>query len=141
MATPVRIHGRNGMIAKVSPSGELVTAPLHYSNTVFHEMDATGTAFNFFEPRPTMQFVITGFNIKAARSVSNTVDADVIIYEGDSIDTATVSKVLFQEAMIRGERTGYTSTNLLVNSGKWVSAKTSDATIFMTVFGYFIEKL
>ena len=138
MATPIRIHGRNGIIAKVSPSGELITAPLSYSDSVFKNINTTGTAFNFYEPLPRMQFVITGFNIKADRSVSNTVDADVIIYEADSIDSTTETDVIFQEAMIRGERTGYTNTNIIVSPGKWVNAKTTDANIKMTIFGYYI---
>ena len=141
MATPVRLHGRNGLIAKVTASGELVVAPLSYSESVFKNVNAINTAFNFYEPSPRHQFVITGFNIKADRNVSNTVDADVIIYEADSIDTTTESSVLFQEAMIRGERTGYTNTNILVSPGKWVNAKTTDAIIKMTIFGYFIKQI
>ncbi len=43
--------------------------------------------------------------------------------------------------MIRGERTGYTNTNLLVASGKWINASTTDPTVFVTVLGYYIDKL
>ena len=138
---PLDIKIVNQYPVKVTKSGELVTAPLKYSDSVFNAMNAINTAFNFYEPSPVEQFVITGFNIKADRNVSNTVDANVIIYEADSIDTITASRVLFEEAMIRGERTGYTNTNILCNPGKWISAKTTDATIYMTVFGYFIDKL
>jgi hypothetical protein len=141
MATPIRIHGRNGLIAEVTPSGELVTAPKAYSDSVFREMSSTGTAYNFYSAMPRKQFIITGFNIKADRNVSNTVDASVIIYEADDEDTTTVSRVVFQESMIRGERTGYTNTNIKINPGKWLSAKTTDATIYMTVFGYYIDQV
>lgn len=141
MSTPVRIHGRNGLIAKVTASGELVVAPLSYSDSVFKNINAINTAFTFYPPLPRMQFVITGFNIKADRSVSNTVDADIIIYEADSVDTTSVSHTIFQEAMIRGERTGYTNTNILVSPAKWVNAKTTDANIKMTIFGYYIIQI
>ncbi len=90
MGIETKIVNQNAV--KVTKSGELVVAPLNYSESVFKEMDAT-TPFNFFGPMPDKQFVITGFNLKAARSVSNTVDARVVIYEASSIDTTTEDKV------------------------------------------------
>lgn len=125
---------------KVTKSGELVVAPLNYSTSIFKELSTT-SPFNFFGPLPDKQFVITGFNLKAARSVSNTVDARVIIYEASEIDSAVEDEVLFEDAMIRGERTGYTNTNILVNPGKWINASTSEASVFVTVLGYYIDKL
>ena len=34
-----------------------------------------------------------------------------------------------------------TPLRILVNSGVWVNAKTDDATIHVTMFGYYIDKL
>ena len=141
MATPVRIHGRNGLIAEVTESGELVTAPKAYSDSVFLALTSINTAYNFYTPEPHKQFVITGFNIKADRGVSTTVAAEVIMYEADTVDSTTVVKTLFQDAMVRGERTGLTNTNILVNVGKWVSIKTTDNNIYATIFGYYINEI
>jgi hypothetical protein len=132
---------QNGTPAKVTESGELIVAPLKYSDSKFIQLEANNTAYNFYEPKPSSQFVITGFNIKADRQVSNTVDASVVIYEASSATETTVEHELFQEAMIRGERTGYTNTNILVSPGKWVNAKTTDDNILMTVFGYYIDAI
>jgi len=126
--------------AKVTVSGELVIAPLHYSDPQFIELAEPDTAYNFFAPISDKSFVITGFNMKADRDVSTTVDASVIIYEADGEDETTVSKVLFQEALVRGERTGYTNMNTFVNSGKWINAKTTDDDIHVTIFGYYIKE-
>jgi hypothetical protein len=131
----------NETSAKVTKSGELVVAPLKYSETEFRQMNAIGTAFNFFGPLPNQQFVVTGFNLKAARNVSNTIDARVVIFEASSVDSTTEDKILFEDAMIRGERTGYTNTNILVTSGKWINATTSDADVFVSVLGYYIDKI
>lgn len=130
----------NGRRARVTKAGELVVAPFTYDETEFRELAEDDTAYNFYEPKPGHQFVITGFNMKADRDVSQTIDAVVIIYEAESIDTTTVAKTLFQEAMIRGERTSL-STHILVNSGVWINAKTSDDDIHMTIMGYYIPEL
>jgi hypothetical protein len=137
------VISHDGTPVKVTPSGELVVAPLEYSKAKFLFLNVVDTAFNFYTPEPNSQFVITGFNMKADRNVSQTTDASVIIYEGDSDTdtTAAEADILFQEAMIRGERTGYTNTNLLVSEGRWVNAKTTDANIPLTIMGYYIKAL
>lgn len=130
----------NGKRVKVTDSGELVVGPIAYDETEFRELAEDDTAYNFYEPKPMQQFVITGFSMKADRDVSTTVDAEVIIYEATNTTETTVSKVLFQEAMVRGERTSLT-THILVNSGVWINAKTSDDDIHMTIMGYYIPEL
>ena len=145
MGIDVNIIGSNGQGARtpvtITRSGELVTAPLHYSETQFRELNLTGTAFSFFQPKSGQQFVITGFSFKANRSVSNTVDARVVLYEASSVDSIVEDLVLFEDAMVRGERTGYTNTNIIVSQGKWINATTTDASVFITVLGYYINKL
>ena len=141
MTVAFNIVGPNGKTVEVTPSGELVVAPLSYNKTVFNELAEDDTAYNFYEPKTLQQFVITGFNMKADRDVSTTVDATVIIYEAESKNSTTVSKVLFQEAMVRGERTGQDNANILVNPGVWINAKTSDDDIHMTIMGYYINEI
>ena len=93
----------NGVQAKVTPSGELVVAPLAYSDSQFNELGANDTAFNFYGPKPNQQLVITGIRARADRDVATATDAIVIIYEADSSSSLTVDKVLHQENMVRGE--------------------------------------
>lgn len=130
----------NGLTAKITKSGELVVSPIAYDETVFKELAEDDTAYNFYAPKPGQQFVITSINMKADRDLSQTVDATVVIYEATSETETTVSKVLFQEAMVRGERTTL-NTHILVGAGFWVNAKTTDDDIHMTIMGYYISKL
>lgn len=142
MPTPVHIKGRGGnWIAHVTPLGQLVTAPLAYDETVFKELAVANTAYNFYKSQSGRQFVITGIRAKADRDVSNTADADVVIYEAAAEDALTVDKVLHQEAMIRGESITLIPVNILVAAGKYVNAKTTDDDIHMTIFGYYIPVL
>ena len=127
-----------GQGAKVTLAGALVVATLRYDQTQYLELAEPDVAYNFFEPQDGMQFVITGIHMKADRQVSNTVDADVVLFEAESPESDTVDRVIFQEAMIRGEFLTL-RTNILVNEGKFLNATTTDDDIHITVMGYYIE--
>jgi hypothetical protein len=135
MPTPVTIKFGPYEV-KVTPLGQLVIAPLAYDETEFRELAELDTAYNFYKPRSGQQIVITGIRAKADRQVSNTVDADVVIYEAISETTLTVDKVLHREAMVRGESFTFTPLNILVRAGKYINAKTTDDNIYMTLMGY-----
>lgn len=142
MGISVRVKGgRKGREVEVTSSGELVTAPLHYSETVHKELAVDATAYNFYGPKPGKQFVITGLIYNADQQVSNTAGAEVIIYEAGTVDTTTVDKVLHQDDMIRNDRVVAVPLYILVNGGKWINAKTSDDDVHMTIMGYYIDAL
>lgn len=141
LKTSITDGSGTGTGAKVTSIGQLVTAPFTYDSTIFKELAEINTAYNFYGPSSGQQFVITGIRAKADRDVSNTADAVVIIYEASSDSTTTVDKVLHQEAMIRGENVTWLPVNILVSGGKFVSAKTTDDDIHMTIMGYFIPTL
>lgn len=122
--------------ACVTEVGELVVAPFAYNDIVFNELAANDTAYNFYEPRVGFQFVITGIVARADQQVSSTVDATVVVYEAVSDDTTDVAKVLYQDAMVRGDRIDI-SPNVLVREGYWINAKTSDDDIHMNIMGYY----
>ena len=146
MTITVRIEGydhpKSGVThIKVTGTGAIVTSPFAYDDTKFIELAEPDTAYNFYKPKAGQQFVITGLRAKADRQVSNTVDADVVVYEADAEDETTVVKVLHQEAMIRGEAVTLNPTNILVTKGKYVNAKTTDDDIHMTIMGYYIPTI
>ncbi len=143
MSIHVRLSDGGGCdtSVKVTNNGQLVVAPVEYDLVVFNELAAADTAYNFYTPKPGKQFVITGINAKADRQVSQNTDADVVIYEASSDSTTTVDKTLFQEAMIQGEKATLIPLNIVVNEGKYVNAKTTDDDIYMTIMGYYIDKI
>jgi hypothetical protein len=133
--------GGKGRAALVTSIGQLVTAPFAYDETVFKELAADDTAYNFWPPKPGEQFVITGVLFRADKQVSSTVDATVVVYEATTDSTITVSKILIQFAVVQGDIINATPLNLLVNEGRYVNAKTDDDDIHMTIMGYYIDKL
>ena len=131
----------NGNKAKVTNSGEVVVSPLSYNETSFNTMDIIDTAYNFFEPLPNKQFVITGMLVFADKDVGDASDTVIIVYEASDNTTTTVDKILLQFGMGKLTSLPFPSLNLLVNPGKWISAKTGDDDVHMTILGYYIDEI
>lgn len=127
-------------LACVTSIGQLVVAPLSYDDTTFIELAEPNVPFNFYEPREAQQFVITVLDLVADKQVSSSVSAEIVIYEATAEDTLTISKVLYQTAMVQ-DQDKTLSTNILVNEGVWINAKTTDDDIHMTIMGYYIPIL
>lgn len=135
MSTPVRIVG------PLTPSGEVIVAPLSYDETVFNDMDAIDTAYNFYSPKSMKQFVITGVIAFGDKDISDASDTVIVIYEADDTTTTTVDKVLLQFGLGKLTSLAILPLHLLVNAGKFVNAKTGDDDVHMTIMGYYIEAL
>jgi hypothetical protein len=136
----IKDGGGSRALACVTSNGQLVTSPIKYDDTVFNELGEVNVAYNFYEAKAGKQFIITVIRAKANRLVSSTADASVVIYEATSDSTTTESKVLHQEAMVRGESVTI-SCNIAVNEGVYVNAKTDDDDIYMTIMGYYINTI
>ena len=144
MSTPVEIRdGGTGSGARVcvTPIGQLVAGPYAYDETKYTELAAADTAYNFYEPKAGQQFVITGIIMNADQQVAIATGATIVIYEATSAGTATVSKVLHQDEMIRNDRTVLLPLNILVSEGRYVNAKTDDDDVHMTITGYYIPAI
>lgn len=138
MSLDVRLYDhKTARQAKVTSRGALVVAAQTFDESVFKELAAADTAYNFFVSQADAQFLITGIILKADRQVSANTDAEVVIYEADAPTTTTADKVIFQTALVSGEQVVATGLNLLVSRGKFVNAKTSDDDIHMTLIGHF----
>jgi len=133
--------GNTSSTAKVTTIGQLVTSPYDYNDASHQELGVADVAYNFYEPRHGMQFVVSGLVYSADQQVSNTTGATVVIYESDSDDSTTVDKVLHQDDLVKNDRVALIGINLLVNAGKFVNAKTDDDDIHMTILGYYIPEL
>lgn len=133
--------GSSGRLVEVTPSGELVGAPLHYDETEFRELAADNTAYNFYEPKARKQFVITGFIAVGDQQITANANANVIIYEAADTGTTTVDKILVQFAIKRDQDIPMPGMHILVNAGKFINAKTDDDDVHLTLTGYYIEEL
>ena len=143
MSGPVRIVDGNGTntSAKVTSAGELVTTSYGYDLTIFKELAVNDTGYNFYKPKAGQQFVITGISAAGTLAIAANALATVIVYEANDDVTATADKVLLEFAATRLQTFFIGPLKILVNAGKFVSAKTNDDDILMTIMGYYIPEI
>lgn len=128
-----------GSQAKVTSRGQLVTAPLEFSDPVQNDLTVTCTAVNFFTPQSGQRLVITAIFVGADRNVSQSCGAIVEIYEATSATSTIVAKTIFKTGIIKNGTLPLLGLNFLATQGVWLNAKTDDANINITIAGYFID--
>lgn len=131
-------HG-TGKGAGVTRLGQLVTSPLEYSTPIFKELSVTGTAVNFFVPVASMQVVITDIVVETNKDVSSTNGALVEIYCAESATSTTATADILTLQPTKNDSRVITGLNYIIDKGAWVNAVTDDATVFMTISGYYVE--
>lgn len=137
MAAPIAIvDSKDGVTARVTRFGQLVVAPLAYSEPIAQELDATDTAFNFLAPESGKNIVITDIIVSTGQLVSPTDPAEIEIYEADADDSLDILQGIVSPRLVRAGSLVLTGLNLLVPEGRWVNAKTDDASIFITIMFY-----
>ena len=136
MAVPSHIvDPHNGLAARVTEFGQLVVAPIAYSTPITGTLSVINTAVNFVEPKGNHQIIITDVILSSDKNVG--VDgAAVLVYCSDAIDSTTVVAGILEVNMLKNTARDLIGLNLIVGEGKWVNAKTDDATIEVTI-GYY----
>lgn len=139
MAIDVHIEDGDGKGRKVtvSENGELITRPFDYSESSFRLMDTVDIAYNFQEPRPSQNFIITGLVVQANREVA-VAGGNVIFYEANAADTTVATKTIFTFDLPRQDSEVITGVEIKVGTGKYLNGKTDDDDMLATFFGYYV---
>ena len=130
------IDGDTNKPAKVTIFGQLVTAPIEYSDASAQNLDVIGTAFNLVTPEHGKAIVVTDVIASADNTVSNTSPADIVIYESDSATSLNQLDVVVRPQLVRANNFILTGLNLIVPPGRWVNASTTDNSILVTLMFY-----
>jgi hypothetical protein len=125
--------------AGVTKRGQLVVAPLEFSDTYFSSFQIANTAYNLVTPLTNKRFVIDGIIFSSNKNVSSTNGAVISIYESDGPNSRTVSKQLFLLDVGRLDKGSIPDMNILTSQGVWINGETDDATTNVTLLGYYIE--
>ena len=127
-----------GVLAKVSPQGELFTRQLKFAQAKFQSMDTINTAFNFFVAKAHQKFIVTGALINTNKDVG--VNGAIIdLYEASSATSTTIDTQVARLNLLKNQVVALPSIFFGVTEGKFVNGKTDDATVNITVGGYFID--
>ena len=141
MSHNVKITGdNNDTRAKVTKYGQLVVAPLSYSEPVFVELLVPGDAYNFIEPVAGEAVVITDIIVSANKDVSATTPATVRIFQSDEADSINIIKGIIAPQLTRSSNVDYTGLNMFVPEGRWINATTDDATVLVTIMYYRVPR-
>ncbi len=127
-----------GNSIKISPQGEILTRQLKFGEGSFQALDTINTAFNFFKAVSKQKFIITGILVNTNKDIG--VDGSTIdIYEASSVSSTTIDKQLFKIIILKNDTLPIPSIFIAVNEGKFLNGKTDDATVNITIGGYFID--
>lgn len=128
-----------GHLARVTHAGELIIVRGNYDSTFNTAMTSINTAYNLVTPKSGFQFIVTGIVLNADKNVSATDGAIAVLYEATSDTTTTASKTLL--TLNIGKNTTVPLTGILIQTtkGVYVNAKTDDATVNITLLGYYLE--
>ena len=128
-----------GHTAKVTHTGELVTVRGSYDQTFQDSMTSTNTAYNLIVPKTANQFIITGLVINADKNVSATDGAVVEVYEATDATTTTATKTILTLNIGKNSTIPLTGILIQTTKGLFINAKTDDATVNITLLGYYLE--
>jgi len=130
-------HGTSNTI-KVSPQGELLVRQLKFGRPKFQAIDTIDTAFNFFLPRAGEQFVITGILLNTNKDIGAN-GAIVDIYESSSATSTTIDSQIVRINVLKNDTVPIPGIFFGVTEGKFLNGKTDDATVNVTIGGYYID--
>ena len=127
-----------GHSAKVTHTGELVTVRGNYDQTFQDSMTSINTAYSLVVPKAAKQFIITGIVINADKNVSATDGAVVEVYEATDATTTTATKTILTLNIGKNSTIPLTGILIQTTRGTFLNAKTDDATVNITLLGYYI---
>ena len=139
MSFLTRIVGSLGNTAKVNNNGELLVSTGAYDLAEFNELAEINTAYSFYKPLGSQQFVITGFLVYGDKQIGTGTNSTVIIYEASQEDTTDVDRVLVQFEVGQNQSIPFPNIRILCNSGKYINGKCDDDDVHMTIFGHYVN--
>jgi hypothetical protein len=126
-------------VAKVTSRGQLVTSPLSYSESYYNAMAVVDTAYVVAKPLAGKRFVVTDILLDADKNVSANTAGTIVLYESSTETSTTPSKTVLTVEMLKNTARVITGINLIVTTGEWLNIKTTDATIYATILGYYVD--
>ena len=117
--------------------GQLVTAPFDYDLVVSKNMAVINTAYNFYDPKPSYKFVITGILMGGDRNIGN-LGSLTVVYQATSPTTLTESRTIMSVDIAKNGTRDILPMNVLIDEGAYINAKCDDNNVYVSITGYYI---
>lgn len=138
MPVGIKIIGPDGNTPLITQYGELVVAPISYNIASTVSLIADDTGLVLVPPIMGKRIVVTGIILSGSKSISTTDAADVEVYESTTGIGEDVATSLLLADVGRSQTPPIPPMNVITSEGTWVMAKTSDETVKVTVYCYYI---
>ena len=142
MVAPVNLVGGGGKTrAVVSQFGQLITAPLSFSQAISVDLDTPSTVFNLVKPKHKHTIIVTDIILSTGKDVGVN-GANITVYAADTaedLQTADNAKTIFRTEIVKNVFAPLTGLNLGIRQGRFISVTTSAAVVFSTIMFYFAE--
>ena len=138
MTAPFYIAGANGGTNKahVTKNGELIVANIS-PNTVQHwDMTNPGSAYNFAPPFTGKKMRLMNILMYANKSVGAS-DATISIFTATEEASDTPVETILNLELPKYAIRDLIGLNIALPEGLYLNATTNDATVFMTMMGYY----
>ena len=125
--------------ALVSINGELIVAPISYSEAHYVSVDTADTPFEVVPAVSGKRFVITSMLLATDKNfASATVAETLTLYEASPADLGTNMKIVTQIDFLRNDRLVATGLNLATSKAVSIVAIATSASVDVTVAGYYV---
>jgi len=124
-----------GSSAQVSNNGEMLVRPFYTFNTSYRVVLSTTNMTNILSPSAGNNFIITSIILNADKNVTSS--AVVTLSESQTF-AGTSTKDLVTLDITKNTTVPLTALSLKISDGKFINAITDDATVNITLLGYFM---
>ena len=139
MSVDVVIKGSSGIAADVTIQGELCVSAAPHSTPSQATLDAIDTGVSFITPKSRELIVIDGIILGADKNVHATTSGLVEVYESTTGAGETVAVSILKLSMIKNQTESFLPLNTITTAGNWVMAKTSDASIEISIYYHYVS--
>ena len=124
--------------ARVSTRGQLIVAPLSFSDPYFNAMTVDDQVYNFTTPKAGQQFVITDIVAAGDKNVTASTGVEIAIYESTTSDGIS-SKDIITLDINRLGGANLIGLNLITTTGTYINATMDDNNVNLTILGYYVD--
>jgi len=130
---------KNQAAALVSPNGELIVAPLSFSDPYHKTVDVAAAPFEIVPAASGKKFIINNMLLATSKTFGSATTAETLtIYEASPADLSTNLKTIVEIDFLKNDRLVATGLNLASSEAVSLVAIATDTDVSVTLAGYYI---
>jgi len=126
--------------ALVTEYGQLVTAPISYSEPYYVDLAVAATPYEIVKGKTGKRFIITSLLVASDKNFASTTTSETVtVYEAAAEDISASLNTIFQVDLLRNDRLVATGLNLITLEGRsLVGIAPTSVAVDVTIAGYYV---